>query len=299
MNKRFIPSVLIPEIYFPVKETKGLTAELVEKFAADGFYQSYEIGDGFEKDERNRILTQKESNNLIITQWLTFLIDRNGLDVSSTNSKLRKESVKQLKESLYLAAECGAENIAFVTGEDPGDALRPEAMEGLYESLCEIAQEASNYNMNVFVEPLDRFAHKKRIIGPTDEAVRLIDKVKKEYKNVGLAFDTAHAALNGEDITEALTLAKDQVAQIHFSNAVLDNKNRLYGDHHMAIGKPGYLDTNEIATILRKADELSIKSVKGLRVAMEVRGLDKANIHENEKITRLILQEALSMVEKK
>jgi hydroxypyruvate isomerase len=295
MSIRFIPSLLIPEVYFPMKNKKGFTADLVEKLAEEGFYHSFEIGDGYDKTERKRMLDVKENNNVIITQWLTFLIDKNNLDVSSIDLKLRLESVKQIKESLYLAAECGATNVAFVTGQDPGVNRRTEAIEGLYESLCEICEAASTYNMNVLVEPLDREAHKKRIIGPTNEAVNLLTMVREKYNNIGLAFDTAHAALNGEDIFEAMEISKSQIHQIHFSNAVLDTKSDLYGDNHMPIGEPGFLNSGKISDILRKADELNIQSENGLRVAVEVRGRDKDDYHANEKTVRTILENALNL----
>ncbi|MFD1067028.1 sugar phosphate isomerase/epimerase family protein [Oceanobacillus locisalsi] len=293
MTDRFIPSLLIPEIFFPVKDKAGFTADIIKQLSEEDFYRSFEIGDVSQAAERKQIADLAKENQYEITQWLTFLIDKNGLDVSSIDSKLRKESVKQLKESIYEAAECGASNIAFVTGKDPGDNLREEAMEGLYESICEICEEAAAYHMNVLVEPLDRDAHKKRIIGPTNEAVGLINRVEKQFKNIGLAFDTAHAALNGEDIHEALEEAKHETHQIHFSNAVLDKKNHLYGDYHMPIGEPGFLTIDKITSILRKAVELDVRKQQGLRIAIEVRGKDINDYLDNEKISRNILNNSL------
>ncbi|ULT56540.1 sugar phosphate isomerase/epimerase [Neobacillus drentensis] len=296
MSTQFIPSLLVPEIYFPAKSEKGFTVSLIEKMADQGFYQSYEIGDGQDQQERNGILALKEKHHFQLTQWLTFLIDQYNLDVSSVDTQLRLESVKRIKESIYLAAECGASNIAFVPGADPGAERRVEAVEGFYESLCEICEEASRYQMNVLVEHLDRYAHKKRLIGPMDETVQLLSRVKADYQNIGLAFDTAHAALNGEDILDALELAKFHTHQIHFSNAVLDQASPLYGDYHMEIGEPGFLTVGKINDILRKADELSLQSEKGLRVAVEVRGKDLENRHANERTVRTILEDALSLV---
>ncbi|MEH7081151.1 sugar phosphate isomerase/epimerase family protein [Neobacillus drentensis] len=296
MSTEFIPSLLVPEIYFPMQQEKGFTANLLEKMATDGFYRSYEIADGQDQQERKRILALKEQYNFQLTQWLTFLIDKNKLDVSSLDSQLRSESVRQIKENIYFAAECGARNIAFVPGPDPGPERRLEAMEGFYEALCDICEEASKYHMNVLVEHLDRFAHKKRLIGPMSDTVELLSSVAKKYSNIGLAFDTAHAALNKEDISEALELAKAQIHQIHFSNAVVDPNSELYGDFHMPIGEPGFLTIEKISDILRKADELSLQSEHGLRVAVEVRGKDKDNYQANETIVRSILEKALSLV---
>ncbi|TDL73592.1 sugar phosphate isomerase/epimerase [Rhodococcus qingshengii] len=296
MSTHFIPSLLVPEIYFPVKHERGFTGNLLEKMAPEGFYRSFEIAGVDDKQERRSILSLKEKYNFQLTQWLTFLIDKNNLDVSALDSQLRSESVRQIKENIYLAAECGVENIAFVPGPDPGPERRLEAMEGFYDALCDICEEAGKYNMNVLVEHLDRFAHKKRLIGPMDDTVELLSNVAKKHSNIGLAFDTAHAALNKEDISDALQLAKAQIHQIHFSNAVVDPNDELYGDFHMPIGEPGFLTVEKISDILRKADELSLQSNRGLRVAVEVRGNDKVNYQENEKTTRLILERALSLV---
>ncbi len=296
MSTKFIPSLLVPEIYFPVKNNKGFTATLIENLADKGFYRSFEIGDGQDKQERKEILALKEKYNIQVTKWLTFLIDKYNLDLSSVDTKLRLDSVRRIKENIYLAAECGASTIAFVPGKDPGADLRLKATEGFYESLCEICEEASQYNMTVLVEHLDRYAHKKRLIGPMNETVQLLSRVKDQYENIGLAFDTAHSALNGEDISGALELSKSMVHQIHFSNAVLDQTNPLYGDYHMEIGEPGFLTLEKICNILQKSDNLSLQSESGLRVAVEVRGKDKKNLHENERKVRSILKTALNLV---
>jgi len=299
MGTQFIPSLLVPEIYFPVKQEKGFTARVIEKLAEEGFYRSFEIADGQEQQERKKILALKENYHFQLTQWLTFLIDQNHLDVSTIDTNLRLESVRRIKENIYYAAECGAANIAFVPGADPGPEKRQQGMECFYESLCEICEEAAKYQMNVLVEHLDRFAHKKRLIGPIDETVSLLSTVAEKFKNIGLAFDTAHSALNGEDIPAALETAQSVVHQIHFSNAVLEPESELYGDFHMPIGGPGFLNVEKISQILQKAEELSFHTENGLRVAIEVRGQDEGTIHANEQTTRSILQNALNLVASK
>jgi sugar phosphate isomerase/epimerase len=295
MRSGIIPSLLVAEIYFPFKNMAGFTADIVERFAGEGFYGSFEIGDGLGESERRRILNASIQNKVEITQWLTFLLDKYQLDVSALDSRLRLETVKRIKDNLYLAAECGATNIAFVTGADPGIERRSNAIEGLYESLCLISEEAANYNIKVLVEHLDREAHKKRLIGPIEEAVALISRVASSYPNIGLAFDTAHSALNGENVISALNCAKPVIHQIHFSNAVLDASSDLYGDLHMPLGEPGFLNTATMARILEQADKLIFEQNKDLRVAVEVRGTNQADCHGNEKIARAALEQAFSL----
>ncbi|SFJ52269.1 Sugar phosphate isomerase/epimerase [Halobacillus dabanensis] len=297
MSVEFKPSLLIPEVFHPFKREKNFTAEVIESIIEEDFYKSIEVGDGFEKTERKRILELTEKKDIEVTQWLTFLIEENNLDVSSLDSRLRLETVNRIKDSLSASAEIGAKNIAIVTGDDPGADHREDGKEGLYESLCDIAEAAKTYEMNLLIEPLDRFAHKKRIIGTTDETITLLNRVQEEHENIGIAFDTSHAALNGENIFEAMEKGDSLIHQIHFSNAVLDKHSKLYGDFHMDIGSPGFLTIEGISAILRKANELKIQQTNGLRVAVEVRGKgDKESCYQNEKELRSILKQALNLV---
>src|SRR5699024_7200257 len=140
MAEMFIPSLLIPEVFHPFKREENFTAEIIEEVAGYNFYKSVELGDGFKREERKRILNITEKNDIHVVQWLTFLIEENNLDVSTLDSTLRRETVSRIKDSLHLGAEIGAKDIALVTGDNPGENLWNDSVEALYESLCEIAE---------------------------------------------------------------------------------------------------------------------------------------------------------------
>jgi sugar phosphate isomerase/epimerase len=296
VSNRIIPSLLVTEVFFPVKDEKGFAASVVENLGSQGFYRSFEIGDGYDQEDRKRILQAKEQNNLSIFQWLTFLTYKTDLNVSAIDASLRERTVKQIKESLYLAAECGVSTVGFVSGPDPGVSLRKQGLEAFYESLCEICEEAAAFNMHVSIEAMDREVHKKRVLGLTSEAVPIISKVREKYPNVGLVFDTAHVSLNGEDIFTSLELAKSTMDRLHFANVVLDPESPLYGDNHMPIGEPGFLTIEKMSQILQKANELGIQSEIGLPVAIEVQGKDKNDYFANERTIRAALESAMNLV---
>jgi sugar phosphate isomerase/epimerase len=296
---KLIPSLLVTEVFFPVKDEKGFAASVVENLGAQGFYQSFEIGDGYDQEDRKRILHAKEINNLSIFQWLTFLTYKTDLNVSALDAALRKKTVSQIKESLYLAAECGVSTVGFVPGPDPGVHFRKAGLEALYESFCEICEEAATFDMYVSIEAMDREIHKKRVLGLTSEAVPLISKVRETYSNAGIVFDTAHVTLNGEDIFTSLELAQPVMDRLHFANVVEDPKSELYGDHHMPIGEPGFLTIERMSQILKKASELGIQSEKGLPVAVEVQGRNKHDYFANEKTIRAALESAMNLVASK
>ncbi|MGG3422207.1 sugar phosphate isomerase/epimerase family protein [Heyndrickxia faecalis] len=292
-----IPSLICTEVFFPLMDKKGFVAGIIEKFADEGFYRSFEIGTGYDKEDRKRIRSAKEKYNVSVTQWLTYLTYETRYDVSSVDPLLRRETVNEIKNSLYLAAETGVSNVSFVPGPDPGEQLRGQATEAFYESVCEICEEASKYNISLAFESFDREAHKKRLIGPTVEAVDFINRVREKYPDFGLAFDTSHVSLLGEGIEESLELARDVIHQFHFANAVTDPTSELYGDFHIPIGNPGFLTVEKMKSVLQKIDQLGIQSEKGLPVALEVRGTDENNYLANEVSIRNALERALSLVE--
>ena len=297
MVKEFMPSLLMSEIYFPIINEKDVTSHIIENSLQHSFYQSIEIAAGQDKNERKRILNLKEENNLLLTQWLTFVVEKNGYDIASSDEQWRRESINKIKEYLYLGAESGAENIAFVPGNDPGMKLRGEFIERFYEGVCEICEEATHLNLNILIEPLDRGVDKNRLIGPTNEANDLIKRVKKDYKNVGLAFDTAHSALNGENVVKAVKASTQELYQVHFSNAVLDKSHHLFGDLHMPIGDPGFLNVKGIASILKELQQTAKEEGKKIPIAIEARSQKNDDLEAKEKLNREILESAIKMIE--
>ena len=143
-------------------------------------------------------------------------------------------------------------------------------------------------------EPLDRFAHKKRLVGPTDEAVALFARVRADYPQFGFAFDTAHAALNEEQVLDALDLAGAQLVNVHLSNAVLDKHDALYGDHHIMPGAPGFLTIDKAADIIAATNRVGVEQGRGIRLAVEARALAGSGEQATAKVALDFLQAALA-----
>lgn len=266
-----LPSLLIPEVYSPWKAEPGFVAGQIERVAGEGFYRSVEISRLPNAADRDKVRGICDDHGIYLSSWLTETIDAEKLDLTSVDTVLRQRSVEVIKRALPEARESGSRTVAMIGGPDPGPELREQGYESFYLSMSAVCTEAANLGMTVMFEPLDRFAHKKRLIGPTAEIVATFRRVKAEHPSFGLAFDTAHAALNEEDIGSALHLAQDQVVNLHLSNAVLDKQDTLYGDHHMMPGAPGFLTIATAASIVSSALSLRIAEPAGLRISVEAR----------------------------
>lgn len=296
MDKRetFLPTILMPEIYRPFTDDESFFVSKIEEIAEEGFYKGIEIASIHDKEKRKRIQEITSSSQLTVTQWMTAIITEQGLNLSAVEENARQHAVAEIIKNIELAKEAGASNIALVTGPDPGEELRGKAADNLVESLSAICLEAKNFEMEVLVEPLDRHVHKKMFLGPTDETVEILSRVKKNNSNIGFAFDTAHAALNGEKLEAALETASPLVSQLHLSNAVLNPADPLYGDYHIPLGDPGFLTYTRAVGIIEKVRSLGLLAAKPFRVSVEVRTNENEDAHDTERQTKKFLEKLLA-----
>lgn len=289
-----VPSCLIPEVYSVWRDQPGFIADQVGRIADDGFYRAIELCPIIEPQDRMRIRGICADHAISVATWLTFPLEAQGLDVCAIDEDLRLHSVELVKQFMPAAVECGATTIALVGGADPGPALRQRGYDSAARSLVEISAAAADLGASVMFEPLDRFAHKKRLVGPTDEAVALFARVRSDYPDFGFAFDTAHAALNEEDVVAALEMAADQLINLHLANAVLDKADPLYGDHHMMPGAPGFLTLDKAAEIVAAAARIAAEKGLSIRLAVEARAKPGSGEQETARIAFDFLKATLA-----
>ncbi len=293
MTDAFKPSILLDETHFAYRTAKGVFADAVARVADEGFYRGVSIFEVSDASDRRRIGKIVQSHELTLTQWMSMVLATENLNLSSLDETVRSKSVARIKDYMEQGVECGASDIAVLSGPDPGPAIRTKATECLYRSLCELCQALSTFdNMNLTLEPLDREADKKGLIGPTKEAVALIQRVRKSFPDIDISWDTAHSLLCGEDLIESLAAVRPYLTQIHLANPVLDRSCTDFGDAHIPLGAPGLLDIETVDVIFRKAIEMEIFVSHTPCVAVEIRTPNGSDPWETEALGRETLQKA-------
>jgi sugar phosphate isomerase/epimerase len=288
------PSILISEMFYPYVGDSRKLCDIVKKIAGFDYYRGIEIGlvNGHENMEFVRRMV--EGNRWQLTMWITQDLLEQGLNPSSIDKEVHQKTILRLKELVQMAGECGASNLAMISCDDPGEKKRAEAKNNLYEVMVETCREMEGYpEMNLLIEPLDRAAHKKNLIGPTDESVEFLTRLRREYQNIYFSWDSAHVALNNEDLQWSLEISASYISQIHLANAVVDPKSGLYGDWHMHLGVPGFLNSECAARLLKKAAVLPLPNRIKHYVSVEVRCKNDDMPWENEKKYRIFLNEIL------
>jgi len=113
------------------------------------------------------------------------------------------------------------------------------AMELLIDSLKELCEYAKPKNITLCLENFDQLPYSKdSLIGPTSEAVKLSESVRKEYSNFGLLLDLSHLPIMGETPETAVATASDHLVRTQIGNCSTNPYSAYYGDVHPYIGAP-------------------------------------------------------------
>ncbi len=290
------PVLLVAETFYWQSGQPGLYRTVIERIAEFDWYRGVETVVVDDPQERKTLRSLCEKYNLTLMQWLTKpLLDRN-LSLSDCDEEKRKQAVQCVLDGAERAHETGAFAIALVSGADPGPELRPRAKQAFVESARAIAEFLAQRNMTFIIEPLDREQHKKQVIGPTVEAVEVIQELRQINPRSGICWDSAHVCLMGEDIGDALSVSVGSALQLHFANAVLDPDSYFYGDQHFSPDSGlGFLDLDCMVSILQQAVEAGLVNQDNMtRVGMESRTLPGNDPWRNERHCRELLQAAFA-----
>jgi hydroxypyruvate isomerase len=176
-----------------------------------------------------------------------------GLNPSALDDADRTKAIEGLGKMIEDAGSHGVWLIALCSGPDPGPAKRKDATSKLIDSFKQLCEKADGCGVNLLIETFDRTLDKKLLIGPMDEAVKVVTEVRKDYENIGVMWDLSHGPLIGEK-PDILNKAGDLLEHIHIGCARMGENGGLL-DHH-----PGFYSKNAVNTSDDVADLLEVLS---------------------------------------
>jgi sugar phosphate isomerase/epimerase len=248
--------VIHPLIYLECRGGEGPVVETLRRIVGDSDFGAVEIAPVKHADVRAqaRALLRSSHLQVVYLPILPILLER--LELGSTDSSARQAAVTRIKGLLDEAIEFDS-TLAMVQGPlDTAESERAATTARLIEDLqllCDYAAAQSKSRLlHLTLENFDRNIEKKRLIGPTNEAVALADAVARP--NFGLTIDLSHLPLLGESARDALSLAAPHLIHAHIGNCVIDHPGSpLYGDFHPRFGHPlGRNDLPEVVNFLHE-----------------------------------------------
>lgn len=269
--QRLHPSIHLLEVFMPcVHDERFFTEEIVTKIPDIPFYEGIEMATLEDAKARRLVRDIVEKNNYQMTTWISPALIRQGGDLSSLDKDHRAWSIKETKRLITLAAEAGATHCGMPCGPFKGEENLKVAMDYLFDSYCQVLETVKEFpGLDLTFEPLDRYAHKKMLLGPMAEAAELFKRFRDAGEDrIFIHWDSAHEKLAGIDLMESLELARPYLAQIHVCNCVTDKNHPCYGDWHMDLGPApdyrnwGWIDLQKAVEVVSKV--ASFETVKGV-----------------------------------
>jgi sugar phosphate isomerase/epimerase len=242
---------------FPqVMEREEAIIETIERIAQDDFFDAVEVAPIENQTIRTHVSRVVEISQLQLAFCAHPAILSNRLNINSSDVNERLEAVERLKSLMNQARELGAGRFAFLSGPDPGDAERSEALRLLIDSLNKLCESGQEIGISLALEPFDRAVDKNALIGPVEDAARVAHAVSASYPNFGLLYDMSHMPLLDETPTH-MTLVKEHLVHAHVGNCVKVKGRLLYGDLHPYLGFPGGVSgVKELAAFVRALFEI-------------------------------------------
>ncbi len=249
------PGILISNTWPTSRERPGDTQVAIETVLRHGFFEAFQTVEIPHPEERRAIANLLGRERCPLTYCLTRVLNESRLNLSDLDEENRRRSVERAIRGLDEAREAGASRVSVISGPRPADpGQRAKAVQQLGNSLLTICRAArAEPALELIIEPLDWDVHKKCSLGLTSEAVALCHVAAQEGQRLSVCVDTAHALLNGEDLSVSLALALPYLAEYHYCNCVLDPAHPLYGDWHLPFGSPGVVDVAAIARLMRES----------------------------------------------
>ena len=207
MPQKLYPSAHILEIFMPFLHNEKRLIEVLQKIAEMDFYRNVELPTFPTKERRDTVRRILRDNDLTAATYAAPYLNEREMSLCDLNDRRRAETIRYLKMQADLAAECGYSTFGVPSGPYPGDEFHDEAMAVQADTLARIADYTALLGMNCSIEPLDRYVHKKALIGPMDEVVRWFKPLHRAHPNLFLHWDSSHEQLGGLGIFNTLDMA--------------------------------------------------------------------------------------------
>ena len=296
MSQKLYPSAHILEMFMPYLHDEKRLIGVLQKIIEKDFYRNVELPSFPTKERRDEVRKILADSGLTAITFVAPFLNEQQMSLCDLDDKRRAEVLAFLKKHADFAAECGYMTFGVPSGPYPGDALHDEAMAAQADTLAQIADYCAGLGMNCSIEPLDRYAHKKALIGPMDEVVEWFKPLSDAHPNLFLHWDSSHEQLGGLGLFNTLEMAKPYLSQIHLCDCIDDPTHPCFGDLHMDPAEApnwqteGFLTPEIGAEIIRRAASFDAPAgVRRFWISIEVLGHRGDNLWHKEKIAREFL----------
>jgi D-psicose/D-tagatose/L-ribulose 3-epimerase len=222
----------------------------LEKLKNQGFSTVEVYGEPDFIDVKN-LMDQFDSYSIKVSgvtgMWGLSSTDNKSRNLVTTDSRLRLAAQNYVKKCVTLCHDLGGKtfNICLFSDEplisDGNHKFLPVEMKrklisSLVRPLRELAEYASDYGIDLVIEPLNRYS--TPICTSSEDAKYIVNQLNHE--NMGIMLDTFHMNIEEDSIYETIVVTSSLLRHIHVS----DNNRKMPGFAH--------IDFDEVVRALKK-----------------------------------------------
>ena len=222
----------------------------LEKLKNQGFSTVEVYGEPDFIDVKN-LMDQFDSYSIKVSgvtgMWGLSSADNKSRNLVTTDSRLRLATQNYVKKCVTLCHDLGGKtfNICLFSDEplisDGNHKFLPVEMKrklisSLVRPLRELAEYASDYGIDLVIEPLNRYS--TPICTSSEDAKYIVNQLNHE--NMGIMLDTFHMNIEEDSIYETIVSTGSLLRHIHVS----DNNRKMPGFAH--------IDFDEVVRALKK-----------------------------------------------
>lgn len=152
---------------------------------------------------------------------------RSPVNISSSNEKIRKESVAYLKECIHCAVDLETKTVCVVPGYYLYGESKREGLDQTVQSINELVECAEDNAVNLAIENVTKF--ESNIVVTLNDVLDILNRVKSH--NLGVLMDVGHLHVTGESPIDYLKTIGKQILLIHID----DNDGK--SDAHLIPGE--------------------------------------------------------------
>ena len=143
------------------------------------------------------------------------------VNIAAPELDMRTASVEYLKRSIDTAAALGAPSVSLCPGYSLYGQGRERAWQAMLESMRILCSYAKDLPLTLLLEPGNR--HETDLVITLEDGLRAIRDLGVP---IGLCVDTGHCFVNGESLSDVVSLVRDVSCHYH-----IDDNNGLTDDH--------------------------------------------------------------------
>lgn len=136
-----------------------------------------------------------------------------GISITETDPGKRSAARERLMDHIDFASRF--EDVPVIIGSLRGKGEEGPAQRWLVENLSKLAQYAEENEVNLVLEPLNRY--ESSIVNSVKEGLEVIDEV--DSSRLRLLFDTFHANIEEASILESIERGSDRIIYVHLADS--------------------------------------------------------------------------------